>query len=63
MQGNEMADRLAKMAATDDIGELVYDKIQRETTITEGKVNEVTKWQEQWTSTTKEQSVNYSSRT
>ena len=23
MQGNEMADRLAKMAATDDIGELV----------------------------------------
>jgi len=79
MQGNEMADRLAKMAATDDIGELVYDKIQRETTITEGKVNEVTKWQEQWTSSTssactirwqerwtsstKEQSVNYSSRT
>jgi len=53
IQGNEMADRLAKKAATDDIGELVYDKIPRETMITEGKENELTKWQEQWTSSTK----------
>jgi len=36
IQGNEMADRLAKKAPT-DIGELVYDKIPRQTIITEGK--------------------------
>jgi len=53
IKGNEMADRLAKEAATDDIGELVYDKIPRETIITEGKEKEITKWQEQWTSSTK----------
>jgi len=34
IQGNEMADRPAKKAATDDIGEIVYDKIPRETIIT-----------------------------
>ena len=48
-----MADRLAKKAATDDIWELVYDKTPRETIITEGKENEITKWQEQWTSSTR----------
>ena len=48
-----MADRLAKKAATDDIWELVYDKTPRETIITEGKENEITKWQEQWTSSAK----------
>ena len=48
-----MADRLAKKAATDDAGELVYDKIPRETVITEGKKIEITKWHEQWTSSTK----------
>jgi len=37
IQGNEMADRLAKKAATDDIGELVCDKIPRQTIITEGR--------------------------
>ena len=63
IEGNEMADRLAKKAATDDIGELVYDKVPRETTITEGKEIEMTKWQEQWTGSTKEQSVNYSFHT
>ena len=30
IERNEMADRPAKMAATDDAGELVYDKIPRE---------------------------------
>ena len=30
IQGNEMADGLAKKAAADDIGETVYDKIPRE---------------------------------
>jgi len=37
IQGNEMAERLAKKAATDYIGELVYDKIPRQTIIAEGK--------------------------
>ena len=27
IQGNELADRLAKKAATDDKGEIMYDKI------------------------------------
>ena len=49
IQGNEMADRLAKKAATDDIGELVCDKIPRETIITEGKEKGMTKWQKHWT--------------
>jgi len=42
IQGNELADRLAKKAATDDKGEIVYDKIPRETIITEGKENVMT---------------------
>jgi hypothetical protein len=53
IQGNEMADHLAKKAAMDDRGEIVYDKIPGETTITEGKENGITKWREQWTSSTK----------
>ena len=53
IQGNELADRLAKKAATDDKGEIVYDKISRETIITEMKENVTTNWQEQWTSSTK----------
>jgi len=31
----------------------VYDTIARQTIITEGKEKEITKWQEQWTSSTK----------
>jgi hypothetical protein len=53
IEGNEMADSLAKKVAMDDIGDLVYDKIPRETIITQWKENEITKWQEQWTSSTK----------
>ena len=45
IQGNKMADRLAKKAATEDIGEIVYDKKPRETMITEGKKNRLTKRQ------------------
>ena len=37
----------------EDIGEIVYDKIPRETVITEGKENGLTKSQEQWASSTK----------
>ena len=48
-----MADCLAKKTAMEDTGEIVYDKIPRETIITEGKENGLTKWQEQWTSSTK----------
>ena len=53
IQGNELTDRLSKNATTDDKGEIVYDKIPRETIITEGKENVITNWQEQWTSSTK----------
>ena len=48
-----MADRLAKEAAIDDAEEIVYNKIPRETIITEGKEDELTKWQGQWTSSNK----------
>jgi hypothetical protein len=40
-----MADRLAKEAATEDEGETVYNKIPRETIITQGKEDVLTKWQ------------------
>jgi hypothetical protein len=53
IHGNEMADRLATEAATENTGEIVYDKIPRETIITEGKEIGLTKWQEQWTGSTK----------
>jgi hypothetical protein len=46
IQGNETAVRLAKEAATEDTGEIVYDKIPRETIITERKEIVLTKWQE-----------------
>jgi hypothetical protein len=53
IQGNEKADRLAKKAATEIIGEIVYGKTASETVITEVKENGLTKWQEPWTSSTK----------
>jgi hypothetical protein len=34
-------------------GEILYDKIPRDTVITKGKENRITKWQEQWASSTK----------
>ena len=52
-KGNEMADRLAKKAATEHIGEIIYDKTPRETIITERKLKGLAKWQEQWTDSTK----------
>ena len=48
IHGNETADRLA----TEGTGEIVYDKKPRETIITEGKML-LTKWQDQWTGSTK----------
>jgi hypothetical protein len=51
VQGNEMADRLAKKAATENIGEIGYGKTASETVITEVKENGLTKWQ--WISSTK----------
>ena len=47
----------------DDTGELVYDKIPRQTLITEGQEKEITKWQEQWTSSTKGVVSKFSSHT
>ena len=53
IQGNDMAECLAKKAATEDIGEIIYDKIPRENIITAGKEKELAKWQEKWASSTK----------
>jgi hypothetical protein len=53
IQGNELADHLAKEAATEDTGEIVCNKIPRQTIITEGREIVLTKWQEQWMSSTK----------
>ena len=53
IQGNEKADRLAKEAATEGTGEIVYDKKPRETITTEGKEMLLTKWQDQCTGSTK----------
>ena len=39
IKGNELSDRLAKKAATDDKGEIECDKIPREAIITERKEN------------------------
>jgi hypothetical protein len=39
-----MADRLAKEAATEDTGKIVYEKVPIETITTEGKEIGLTKW-------------------
>jgi len=54
IEGNELADKLAKEAAEDD-GELniVYNRIPITTTATELKKEGLTKWQRQWESTNK----------
>jgi ribonuclease HI len=44
IQGNEMADHLDKKAAMDDKEEIVYDKIPRETIITEEMENGIARW-------------------
>jgi hypothetical protein len=53
IKGNEMADSLAKKATMEDKEEIVYKKIPRESIITEEMQNGITRWQEQWTSSTK----------
>jgi hypothetical protein len=53
IQGNEMADSLAKKAAIEDKEEIVYKKIPRDSKITEEMQNGITRWLEQWTSSTK----------
>jgi ribonuclease HI len=54
IEGNELADKLAKEAAEDD-GELkiVYSRIPITTVATELKKEGLTKWQRQWESTDK----------
>ena len=59
IRGNEMADRLAKKAAVDDIGEIVYDEIPRETVITEGKENRLTNGRSSGQALQKEQFLPY----
>ena len=55
--GNEMADRLAKKAATDDIGHLVYDMCYNKIPISEIARQEaekiIPKWQIKWDATRK----------
>lgn len=51
--GNEIADRLAKQAAIEDEGEIAYNKIPRDTIVTEEREKTLRKWQEQWTISTK----------
>ncbi|KAJ4430157.1 hypothetical protein ANN_22367 [Periplaneta americana] len=51
--GNEIADRLAKQAGIEDEGEIVYNKISRDTILTEEREKTLRKWQEQWTISTK----------
>jgi hypothetical protein len=49
---NELADRLAKEAAVEDIP-VMYNKLPREVIITREKENGPHMWQEQWTNTGK----------
>ncbi|KAJ4446270.1 hypothetical protein ANN_12964 [Periplaneta americana] len=51
--GNEMADRLAKQTAIEDDWEIAYNKIPRDTILTEEREKTLRKWQEQWTISTK----------
>jgi hypothetical protein len=51
IEGNELADRLAKAAVKD--GPVVYDKIPREMIMTREKENGLHMWQQQWTNTGK----------
>jgi hypothetical protein len=48
LEGNELADRLAKETAVGD-GPVIYDKIPREVIITPEKENGLHMWQQQWT--------------
>jgi hypothetical protein len=48
-----LADSLAKKAAMEDKEEIVYKKIPRESIITEQMQSGITRWQEQWASSTK----------
>jgi hypothetical protein len=61
--GNEMADSLAKKAAMEDKEEIVYKKIPKDSIITEEMQNGITRWQEQWPSSTKGALSKFVSRT
>jgi len=54
IEGNEVADKLAKEAVQDaDDQNIVYDKIQITSVATELKKEGIVKWQRQWESTEK----------
>lgn len=48
IEGNEIADRLAKQAAAED-REIVYDRVPKEVIITQEKEKGIEMWQQQWT--------------
>jgi len=47
MEGNELVDRLAEVAAVED-GPVVYDKMPSDVVITREKENGLHMWQRQW---------------
>jgi DNA/RNA endonuclease YhcR with UshA esterase domain len=53
MQGSELAGSLAKKAAMEDKGEIVYKKKPRGSITTKQVQSGITRWQEQWTSSKK----------
>ena len=63
VEGNEVADKLAKEAAEDD-GDLriVYDRKPTTTVASELKKERLTKWQRQWIAPTEEHYADRSSR-
>jgi ribonuclease HI len=54
IEGNELADKLAKEAAEDDKLNIVYNRIRTTTVATELKKEGLRKWQRQWECTDKE---------
>jgi len=52
IEGNDVADKLAKAAAQHvDEQNIIYDRIPTTTVVTEIKMKELIKWQTQWDST------------
>ncbi|KAJ4426995.1 hypothetical protein ANN_26794 [Periplaneta americana] len=53
LNGNEIADQLAKEAAQEDSEEVIYNKIPRSHIIREAEEKGLYRWQDQWEKTTK----------
>jgi ribonuclease HI len=61
--GNEMADQLAKDAASNRDGETVYSKIPKSTVIKEIEEKGEINWQQEWNVSTKGETTNHSLQT